>query len=70
MSENPDADSRATRNIDFAQGLLKDMSEGKYVDPRTADQRRFDAMFYVMKAILFELERIGDQLEHANNEKG
>jgi hypothetical protein len=69
MSENPDADSRANRNINFAEQLMKDMSEGKLVDPRTAEQRRFDAMFYVMKAILFELERIGDQLEHAGKDK-
>jgi hypothetical protein len=69
MSDNPDADSRANRNIDFAEGLLKDMSEGKLVDPRTAEQRRFDAIFYLMKGILFELERIGDQLEHAGKGK-
>ena len=65
MSHNPDADTRANRNIAFAEQLLADMSEGKVIDPRSADQRRFDAMFYLMKGILFELERIGDQLEHS-----
>jgi hypothetical protein len=70
MSDKLDADSRANRNIDFAERLLTDRSEGKFVDPRSADQRRFDAMFYLMKAILFELERIGDHLEHSGKEKG
>ena len=63
MSDNPDADSRATRTIDFATQLLKDTTEGNFIDPRTDERRRFDAMFYLMEGILFELERIGDQLE-------
>ena len=65
MPDDRNADTQANRTIDTAEHLLADMSEGKVVDPRSVDQRRFDAMFYLMKGILFELERIGDQLEHA-----
>jgi hypothetical protein len=65
MSGGHDPDSRANRTCDFAQGLLRNTSEGNFVDPRSDEQRRFDAMFYLMKGILFELERIGDQLEHS-----
>jgi hypothetical protein len=70
MSDNPDADSRSTRTIEFATQLLKDTSEGNLIDPRSDERRRFDAMFYLMEGILFELERIGDQLERAGNERG
>lgn len=65
-----DADTRANRIIDNAKDLLTDMSEGSVVDPRSAEQRRFDAMFYLMKGILFALERISDQLEDAGRAKG
>lgn len=65
MPDNPNTDSPANRTIDTAEHLLTDISQGKFVDSRSPEQRRFDAMFYLMKGILFELERIGDHLEHA-----
>ena len=69
MSDARNADSPANRTIDTAEHLLTDMSERNVVDPRSVDQRRFDAMFYLMKGILFELERIGDHLEGAGSER-
>ena len=63
MTDDRFVETRASRIADTAKHLLTDTSEGGVIDPRDVDQRRFDAMFYIMRGILFELERIGDQLE-------
>lgn len=55
----------ANKALDTAEQLLTDMSEDKLVDSRDKDQRQFDAMFYLLKGVLLELERIGDQLEYS-----
>ncbi len=62
-------DTPAFRAIETAKQLLADMSEGKVVDPRSQEQRQFDALFYIVKSMLIELERIGDSIELLSKNK-